>query len=89
MILFLFYSLGKLQTKIWKSVRALEYFTTNEWRFSCENTTALYAELSPEDKDVFNFDAKQIDWAQYLHNYYNGVKTYVLKEHGEKSNINT
>jgi len=72
--------LVRLQQKLWKSVECLEYFTSHEWKFHCDNVTALNDKLSQEDRETYNFDVKQIHWPTYLENYCFGVKRYALNE---------
>lgn len=55
-------------------VQTLKPFTTNQWLFKCTNVTNLYESLSPIDKELFNFDVRQVHWADYLDRYYVGSK---------------
>jgi len=70
----------KIQSRLWKSVEVVEYFTFNEWKWTNENVSKLIDKLSPEDKKEFDFDVRNIDWTQYLDNYLIGIKKYALKE---------
>lgn len=58
----------------------LEYFTTTEWNFTCDNIMALMEQQSPKDREVFNFDVRPIEWLPYLEDYVLGVRKYILKE---------
>lgn len=58
----------------------LEYFTTTEWIFSCSNLLALMELQCPKDREVFNFDVREIEWLPYLEDYVLGVRKYILKE---------
>lgn len=42
--------------------------------------TMLMNQLTPEDKKTFNFDVRQLHWAEYMENYCLGTKKYVLNE---------
>lgn len=60
--------------KMDKMVTTLTPFTTNQWAFDCTNVVKLYDTLDPIDKELFNFDIKQLHWKSYLRNYYFGAK---------------
>ncbi|MGH0176797.1 UNVERIFIED_CONTAM: hypothetical protein FKN15_075205 [Acipenser sinensis] len=70
----------KTITRLHKALMLLEYFTSHSWVWSTDNTTMLMSQLSPEDKKVFNFDVRQLHWAEYMENYCMGTKKYVLNE---------
>ncbi|KAM4017050.1 fatty acyl-CoA reductase 1 isoform 1-T1 [Anomaloglossus baeobatrachus] len=70
----------KTITRLHKAMMLLEYFTSNSWIWSNENTNMLMNQLNPEDKKVFNFDVRQLHWAEYMENYCMGTKKYVLNE---------
>lgn len=55
-------------------IKTLKPFTTNQWLFKCTNVTNLYESLSPIDKEIFNFDVRQVHWSDYLDRYYVGSK---------------
>lgn len=70
----------KVQNRLWRSVKMLEYFTSRQWVFTSQNVLDLSQKLYAEDQQAFNFDVTRIDWPHYLENYCLGVKKYVLKE---------
>ncbi|ESO97369.1 hypothetical protein LOTGIDRAFT_214222 [Lottia gigantea] len=74
----------KIQDKIWKAVKSLEFFTSNEWKFSNENIFMLANKMSPQDKETFDFDVKKVVWSKYMENYCLGAKQFVLKEDPEQ-----
>ncbi|XP_023238990.1 putative fatty acyl-CoA reductase CG5065 isoform X2 [Centruroides sculpturatus] len=63
-----------------RAVRLLEYFTTNEWHFDCNNVLLLMNSLSGRDRQTFGFDIRPINWSLYMENYVLGVRRYLLKE---------
>lgn len=63
-----------LHNRMMKMIKTLRPFTTNQWLFNCSNTTKLYDSLSTVDKDIFNFDIRQVNWSDYLPRYYIGAK---------------
>lgn len=70
----------RLQTKLYKATKCLQYFSTHQWNFRDDNVRRLSEQLSPEDREIFMFDVKQIDWTSYLERYILGIRTFILKE---------
>ncbi|XP_011605197.2 fatty acyl-CoA reductase 1 isoform X2 [Takifugu rubripes] len=70
----------KTITRLHKSMMVLEYFTSHSWVWNTDNMTMLMAQMSPEDKKLFNFDVRQLHWAEYMESYCMGTKKYVLNE---------
>merc|ERR1719219_2832682 len=72
--------LVKVSSLMQKSTAALEPFTTNSWEWSNNNMDKLLEELGEEDKLVFNFDIRNLDWIQYLETYVQGIRKFLFKE---------
>ncbi|KAG7214848.1 hypothetical protein INR49_005116 [Caranx melampygus] len=70
----------KTITRLHKAMMVLEYFTSHSWVWNTDNMAMLMAQMSPEDKKVFNFDVRQLHWAEYMESYCMGTKKYVLNE---------
>ncbi|KAM3609502.1 uncharacterized protein V6R79_015928 [Siganus canaliculatus] len=70
----------KTITRLHKAMMVLEYFTSHSWVWNTDNVAMLMSQMSPEDKKVFNFDVRQLHWAEYMENYCMGTKKYVLNE---------
>ncbi|XP_015250941.1 PREDICTED: fatty acyl-CoA reductase 2 isoform X2 [Cyprinodon variegatus] len=70
----------KTITRLHRAMMVLEYFTSNSWVWNTDNVAMLLSHMSPEDKKVFNFDVRQLHWAEYMENYCMGTKKYVLNE---------
>ncbi|XP_075898692.1 fatty acyl-CoA reductase 1 isoform X1 [Nelusetta ayraudi] len=70
----------KTITRLHKSMMVMEYFTSHSWVWNTDNITMLMSQMSPEDKKVFNFDVRQLHWAEYMESYCMGTKKYVLNE---------
>ncbi|XP_024864499.1 fatty acyl-CoA reductase 1 isoform X2 [Kryptolebias marmoratus] len=70
----------KTITRLHKAMMVLEYFTSHSWVWNTDNMAMLMAHMSPEDKKVFNFDVRQLHWAEYMESYCMGTKKYVLNE---------
>ncbi|KAL0281211.1 UNVERIFIED_CONTAM: hypothetical protein PYX00_002266 [Menopon gallinae] len=70
----------RLYKKVHKMLGALAFFTTTPFRFDTYNVRSLWNRTSEDDKKLFNFDIKSVDWEQYLSNYVKGARIHVLKE---------
>ncbi|XP_028843571.1 fatty acyl-CoA reductase 1 isoform X2 [Denticeps clupeoides] len=70
----------KTITRLHRAMMVLEYFTSHSWTWKTDNITMLLNQLSTEDKKVFNFDVRQLHWAEYMESYCMGTKKYVLNE---------
>ncbi|KAI4894800.1 hypothetical protein NFI96_017097 [Prochilodus magdalenae] len=70
----------KTITRLHKAMMVLEYFTSHSWVWNTDNVTMLLNQLGAEDRKVFNFDVRQLHWAEYMENYCMGTKKYVLNE---------
>ncbi|KAL0122058.1 hypothetical protein PUN28_007086 [Cardiocondyla obscurior] len=70
----------RVQTKLSKAAKCLEYFSTKQWNFRDDNVRRLGEQLSPEDRETFMFDVRQIDWPSYLKHYILGIRQFILKE---------
>ena len=74
--------LVKVSTLMQKSTKALEPFTTNSWEWSHQNMDKLWSEISEEDREVFAFDIRKLDWIQYLETYVQvNDKTHQFEPH--------
>lgn len=58
----------------------LNFYTIRQWRFISDNAIRLLSKLSGEDRRVFYFDVREIDWRAYIRNYVLGARKYILKE---------
>nr|CAB3244724.1 fatty acyl-CoA reductase 1 [Phallusia mammillata] len=70
----------RLTQRISDMVGVLQFFLMNEWRWEGTSVAKLQAEMTKEDKKRFNFDARTIDWLQYMQHYGRGAKKYLMKE---------
>lgn len=70
----------KTISRLHKAMMVLEYFTSHSWVWHTDNMALLMTHMSPEDKKVFNFDVRQLHWAEYMESYCMGTKKYVLNE---------
>ena len=59
----------KISSLMQKGQKALEPFTTNSWEWSHDNMDKLWEELGLEDRDIFPFDLRDLDWIEFLEKY--------------------
>lgn len=76
----LYFRLLKIQRKIHIAITALEYFTTNEWKFINNNCVMLEKKLHKSDIKDFSYGMDTIDVHQYFIDAILGIKYYLLKE---------
>lgn len=72
--------LVKISSLMQKSQKALEPFTTNSWDWTHGNMDKLWEELSQEDREIFPFDLRELDWSNFLETYVQGIRKYLFKE---------
>jgi fatty acyl-CoA reductase len=63
-----------------KYVVLVKYFSVREWKYDDENMRSLIGKLSAEDRDIFYFDIKQLNWHEYLETCVEGVRQNILKD---------
>lgn len=60
-------------------------YTFYACRFDATNTLKLFAELSPKEQELFNFDLSKIDWRDYVVRVHiPGLRKFVLKGRGSQ-----
>jgi len=67
-------------SKVNHKVNMVELFMVKEWQFENKNTQELWSLLNPDDRNMFWFSMKGIDWKSYIEVYYDGIKKHVLRE---------
>nr|XP_022899728.1 putative fatty acyl-CoA reductase CG5065 [Onthophagus taurus]XP_022899729.1 putative fatty acyl-CoA reductase CG5065 [Onthophagus taurus] len=72
--------LAKIQDKLCRAAKCLEYFTTHEWQFEDNNVRTLTMAMSDSDRKEFCFDVSQINWEEYIENYVLGIRKFIFKE---------
>jgi len=72
--------LVKISTLMQKSTKALEPFTTNSWKWEHSNMDKLWEVMNEEDRQIFGFDIRELDWLQYIETYVQGIRQYLFKE---------
>ena len=75
-----FNSMVRLMKRMHHAFDLLGYFARREWDFPSNNLIELYESMSSTDKILFNIDVKQVQWREYIHDSYMGIRRYLLKE---------
>uniref|UniRef100_A0A8C8E142 Fatty acyl-CoA reductase n=1 Tax=Oryzias sinensis TaxID=183150 RepID=A0A8C8E142_9TELE len=70
----------RIFNRLHKAIGLLEYFSSQDWEWNSDNISMLMSQLTPEDRTMFNFDVRQLNWPEYIENYCIGTKKYVLNE---------
>ncbi|KAI9556292.1 hypothetical protein GHT06_018866 [Daphnia sinensis] len=70
----------RMYAKVNDAFSTFEFFTTHQWRFVSNNWIRLMNEMSIEDRDIFYFDVRKINWQNYFESYILGVRLYGFQE---------
>lgn len=66
--------------KIDKVSSATCFFVLQGWQFVSENYISLLDKLSAEDRRIFYFDVREIEWQSYITNYGLGIRRFIFRE---------
>jgi len=58
----------------------LNYFATQEWKFTNDRLHALMEKLTFKDRKKFYFDIRDVDWNVYFETYIRGIRVYLIKD---------
>ncbi|XP_048516238.1 fatty acyl-CoA reductase wat-like isoform X2 [Athalia rosae] len=70
----------KIYKKIHKFMTVLNYFTTQEWKFSTDRVRSMLGKLEMDDRQNFSFNIQDISWDTYFETYIQGIRLYLLKD---------
>ncbi|XP_054708693.1 fatty acyl-CoA reductase 1-like [Uloborus diversus] len=70
----------RVYQKVHKATDCLQFFTTRDWEFHCDNVLMLHDALSKEDKKRFFFDIRELNWSYFWENHVLGCRKFILKE---------
>lgn len=79
-ISFFYYRLVKGYQKVNKFSDVISYFSTREWTFKNDNIQALWDRLNKNDRELFEFSMKNLNWEMYFYTYTRGLRVYLLKD---------
>ncbi|KAL6427492.1 hypothetical protein ACFW04_008770 [Cataglyphis niger] len=58
----------------------LNYFSTQEWKFTNDRLHALLIKLTSKDRENFFCDIRDLDWNVYFETYISGIRIYLIKD---------
>lgn len=70
----------KVYKKIHKFMDVLNYFSTQEWKFTNDRLHALMMKLTSKDREYFFCDIRDLDWNVYFETYISGIRVYLIKD---------
>jgi hypothetical protein len=77
---FLLLRMMKTYEKLHKFTGVISYFCTRQWKFSNQNVQKMWSNMSEEDRKIFDFNIRNLNWDKYLGEGLMGVRTFVLKD---------
>jgi hypothetical protein len=60
--------------------KVYNYFQYNEFVYECKAMPALIARMSEQEKQIFPFDVREIDWVQQIFCVCFGIRRFYLNE---------
>ncbi|XP_016948114.1 fatty acyl-CoA reductase wat [Drosophila biarmipes] len=79
--------LVKLYRSIHVNIKILQPFLHNTWHFETKSTDRLRALMSPEERQIYNFDMEALNWKKYWEKALLGMRLYLGKEPPTKESI--
>ncbi|XP_013185416.2 fatty acyl-CoA reductase wat [Amyelois transitella] len=70
----------KVYKKVHKLSSVLSYFCTHELTFCNKNTQELWNSTSDDDKKIFPFSMREVNWEEFFEEYVVGLRRYLFKE---------
>lgn len=70
----------EIYKKVHKFSHVTTYFSTHMWKFSNNNTTTLWNNLTPNDQKLFYFSMKNFDWRDFSEKCVIGLRLYTFKD---------
>lgn len=61
-------------------IEGYSYFTTHSWKFISKRSQLLLEKLSENDRQIFYFDVRKINWDDYMQNWILGIRKFILKD---------
>ncbi|XP_034255924.1 putative fatty acyl-CoA reductase CG5065 isoform X2 [Thrips palmi] len=70
----------RIYKRIAVGLELLQFFTTRQWVFHNDRFMALWRDMSPADRRLFNFDVTEVKISDYIDRCLLGARQYCLKE---------
>lgn len=58
----------------------ISYFTTHQWQFRNDSVIKLWDSLNPADRQIFDFNVRDMSWEEYLKTMIPGLRTYIAQD---------
>ncbi|KAH1018238.1 fatty acyl-CoA reductase wat [Dendroctonus ponderosae] len=72
--------LGAAMKKLHRVQDSYEYFTTHSFYFHIENRHKMLKKMSFKDREMFNFNIKELNWHDYFVQQMRGLRIYIAKD---------
>lgn len=70
----------KAHRKVTNFLKHFHMYAEKDWVYTNANVTSMWTRLTPQDRDLFNFDVARLDWVLFYNHYMRGIQQYILKE---------
>jgi fatty acyl-CoA reductase len=74
----------KIYQKLHKFSSSISFFCTRQWKFSNQNVQQLWNAIREEDRKIFDFSLRNLNWNRYLGESLMGLRTFLLKDDPNK-----
>ncbi|KAK4878721.1 hypothetical protein RN001_011227 [Aquatica leii] len=68
----------KIYKKIHKFTAVISYFCTRNWEFKSAHYQSVLKKMTPEDRELFFHDLKDLDWEEYFKEYIKGIRVHLI-----------
>ena len=72
--------LSNAKSKAYEIVNIQEYFMRGNWNFVNQRSYEILGMMSPQEREEFFCDTKEIEWEKYLEDFNKGLVVWTLKE---------
>ncbi|EDX13221.1 fatty acyl-CoA reductase wat [Drosophila simulans] len=66
--------------KVHEGMRSLLPFSRQTFTMDMRNTNEMWQTMSPEEKEMFNFDMSTLNWKEYVTCLMEGIRLYLFKD---------
>ncbi|XP_066991212.2 fatty acyl-CoA reductase wat [Anabrus simplex] len=70
----------KVVKKVHRFSDVIAYFSLRDWDFTNKNLHALWDRLSDEDRSLYDFDMRTLNWDEFFYGYLRGVRVHLMKD---------
>ena len=70
----------RLYDKAHRATSCLDFYMMRQWAFISQKPLELLDRMSADDRRVFYFDVRDINWKEYTEMYVRGARRFLLKD---------